>query len=89
MCYIITGYEGLTARDLEDLRAQDVCLDDWDYMLVLPADVLHVETDEWGKPYWTTSDYDLQRLMTGCCDNTWYKIKYRGQTKALGVAYHA
>lgn len=34
-------------------------------------------------------DYDISRLLTGCCDNTWYKIKWNNQDAIIGLAYHA
>jgi len=34
-------------------------------------------------------DYNLDRMLTGCCRNTWYLIEWEGEKKAIGVAYHS
>jgi hypothetical protein len=34
-------------------------------------------------------DWQMERLLTGCCDNVWYKVGFRGEEMAIGVAYHA
>lgn len=62
-----------------------VCMDDWDYMLIVPADELEQNSD--GE--WTPKDYQLERMLQGCCDNTWYKVEFEDGTYGVGVAYHA
>jgi hypothetical protein len=34
-------------------------------------------------------DWQMERLLNGCCDNVWYKVEFRGTKMAIGVAYHA
>jgi hypothetical protein len=34
-------------------------------------------------------DYNLDRMLTGCCHNEWYLIEWNSEKKAIGVAYHA
>lgn len=34
-------------------------------------------------------EYNLDRILTGCCSNKWYLIEWKGEKKAIGVAYHA
>lgn len=34
-------------------------------------------------------DYTVSRLLTGCCDNTWYRIKWNNKDAIIGLAYHA
>mgnify|MGYP000193047713 CR=1 FL=1 len=56
------------------------------------------EWDENSKSYKTVAvpfkllapkEYNLSRLLQGCCDNTWYKIKWQGKDAIIGLAYHA
>lgn len=91
---LIDGYKNITDEEVKSLWNQGVCMDDWDYILVCPVDALeayeHVDEFEGG----TLTKYrpkgsNLDRLLTGACDNYWYKINFRGQEVALGVAYHA
>lgn len=41
------------------------------------------------KKRYTCKEYSIDRLLTGCCSNTWYLIQWNGEKKAIGVAYHA
>lgn len=34
-------------------------------------------------------DYTLARLLTGCCGNQWYRIKWDDKDAIIGLAYHA
>lgn len=93
----IRGYEDLTRAEIDDLWTEGVDCDDWDYMVVCPPDVLkETEREEEGDwdtahtvPTWEPKDYSLGRILTGCCSNQWYKVKFRGKQVAIGVAYHA
>ncbi len=38
---------------------------------------------------WQCLDWTLDRLLTGCCSNRWYQIEWKGEKRAIGVAYHA
>jgi hypothetical protein len=38
---------------------------------------------------WECLDWTLDRLLTGCCSNTWYLIEWKGEKRAIGIAYHA
>ena len=80
---IITGYSQLTEDDLSSLREQGVCLDDWDYMIF----VEHCKFYQTGHEI-HPEDYQLDRLLGGCCGNTWYQLIFRGETGIMGVAYH-
>lgn len=118
----------------DKLWDQGVCMDDWDYAIICPPDVVveeeypyeesewewfpfveekdrvwekvqtsetswhyrgpdfskgHYVTKEVKKKRWTCPEYDLDRMLTGCCSNTWYLIEWNGEKKAIGVAYHA
>lgn len=95
---IITGYEHLTDEEVQELWDAGVCMDDWDYLILLPPSVLNEEpisyTDwETGKEKdgtrLTPVDYNLERMLTGCCSNKWYRAVFRGEERAIGVAYHS
>jgi hypothetical protein len=47
-------------------------LDDWDYALVINGNA------------WNNFP---ERLLTGCCDNTW--TYFPNQNKTVGMAYHS
>lgn len=86
---IITGYKSLTDEDLKSLRDQDVCLDDWDYMIFVENCNYTETTDLEDRPTIVPEDTELERLLVGCCDNKWYMLTFRGKDGMLGVAYHA
>ena len=86
--------EELTAAERAALWAQEVCLDDWDYLVLAPVDTLtlRMRQDSYdGTHYdvWQQEDFLLERLLLGCCSNHWYKATFRGQEYAIGIAYHA
>jgi len=68
----------LTSRDIEYLRDVDVNMDDWDYILIIPDELLEKEVD-----------YNIEKLLTGMSHNTWHKVMWKGKECSLGVAYHA
>ena len=83
----------LTDEERDALWDQDVCMDDWDYML------FHEVEGDLDKLEWiehqdlmscfTRPDSNIERLLTGCCYNLWYKVKnFKGRKGVLGVAYH-
>lgn len=95
-CQIITGYQDLTAKEADEFWAQGVCMDDWDYMILVenPDEVLatYQESDEEPgeeQTRYTPKVYDFDRMLVGCCSNVWYRAKFRGKEYAIGVAYHA
>lgn len=83
----------LSREEADALWDQGVNMDDWDYILVLPLETIReVDATDWeGKPIreWEATDYTVERLLTGCCSNTFYKANFRGETVALGIAYHS
>jgi hypothetical protein len=90
--------DDLTREEVEDLWKQGVDLDDWDYMLVFD-DLLKFNRQsnctELPDPNFVESisyapkSYSAERLLTGCCDNRWYKVIFRGGPRMIGIAYHA
>lgn len=101
-----TDLDSFSKEEIEYLWKVGVCLDDWDYMLFFPPEVLEeyeVEEEDWSyemkeweykrpmikvKQY-RPKDYNIDRLLTGCCNNKWYKINFRGAEIAIGIAYHS
>lgn len=95
--------EDLTDKEQSTLREQEVCLDDWDYMLIVYDVDQFQETEEDREYYSAVTHKDelkkvkvyspklwhLDRLLTGCCSNIWYKIKWKGKFVMLGAAYHS
>ncbi len=93
---VLTSDE-LTEKDLKDFWAQDVCMDDWDYVVLAPVETISFRLeprDKWDEPgppwiEWEQNEYTFERIMVGCCNNKWYKAKFRGEEYAVGVAYHS
>lgn len=83
----------LTQEEMDYFWDKGICLDDYDYMLVCPSNIIKKVTHnyEGEEPYedYEPSSYTFERLLTGCCSNKWYKIEFRGKKAALGIAYHA
>ena len=84
--------EHITREEIEALWAQEVDMDDWDYIIVIPEDrVMEKEDTDWkGNPrkILVPEDYNIERLLRGS-DNRWYKATFRGKQVALGISYHA
>lgn len=120
-------------EDTDALWELGVNMDDWDYAIICPPEVVqeeeyedtetnwvwndHVPEDQrvWPRikdrhayyygdtPYdkggyittnvmrkrWICPEYALDRMLTGCCSNKWYLIEWKGEKKAIGIAYHA
>jgi hypothetical protein len=57
---LISGYEDLTEIELEELQKNGVCLDDWDYMLFVPVDLLIEEVLD-NEVVYCTKKYELDR----------------------------
>jgi len=84
----------LTDEERDALWEQDVCMDDWDYMLFHEAEG-DLDEFEWIEPEefttcLTPADFYIERLLNGSCYNRWYKVQnFKGRKGILGVAYHA
>ena len=85
--YIPAG--GLDRPDIDALWDQGVNLDDWDYMLIVPADTLQEAQDMDGEECWLPRDWYLGELLIGVFRNRWYKARFHGKVVGVGVAYHA
>jgi hypothetical protein len=97
-------HDDLTKEEIEALWDLGVNMDDWDYMILADPDILEeeeVDTIEYNeidgawipverkKIRFYPKNWQMGRLLTGCCDNVWYKVEFRGEEMAIGVAYHA
>lgn len=97
-------FEDLPREDIESLWNQEVCMDDWDYLLVCPVEEFEEHEvdceiyiydgasgymEDSKKTVYNPKSWNLSRLLTGCCSNDWYKAKFRGKEVMIGVAYHA
>lgn len=77
---------------IEDLWNAGVCMDDWDYLVIGPPEMLEEIDEKDGEALqrgYGPRDYGVEQLLHGLCDNRWYRVTLRGQAFALGVAYHA
>ena len=65
---------------------QGVNMDDWDYAILTSPDAVYKSenSNELHPHQWT-----LDRMLIGCCSNTWYLAEIRGTKYAIGIAYHA
>lgn len=87
--YLITP-DNLTRQEKDFLWDQNVNMDDWDYMLLLPSDTEVTKyTNEYDKETVEPNNYEVNRLLTGCCSNRWYYITFRGDKYLAGIAYHS
>lgn len=96
---ILPDSDELTEAEWDSLRKQDVDLDDWDFLLLVPPEMVEqveVEDAEWKDGWWQKvmvkqwrpREYTLERFETGCYRNKWYRVNFRGKDVALLVAYH-
>jgi len=89
---LIIDYSDLTNDDVDSFWKQGVCMDDWDYIILAPVGELYEDEElDWQNKkvkVWR-AEPTLSRLLTGCCDNTWYKAEFRGKMYAVGVSYHS
>jgi len=100
----------LTQEDIDSLWNQNVCMDDWDYIVFAPEDsITPVEYEDHEYEYdphfpkdwrmmvkvsiskirYTQNEYVFDRILVGCCSNSWYRAEFRGQVYAIGIAYHS
>ena len=98
---VVTGYGGFSKEEIDALWDAGVDMDDWDYVIFGPPEILvsrEEEQRDWDSPdplavvkatVYTPHDYQIERLLQGCSDNTWYLIEWEGKQTAVGVAYHA
>ena len=78
----------LTRKDIDSFWNQNVCMDDWDYIVLAPEKSIEQCEGAEGLEY-NPTEYTLERILVGCCSNRWYSAMFRGKKYAVGVAYHA
>ena len=83
--------EDLTREDVEALWQQVVNMDDWDYMLFCPPEVVSkLETPgEYDQSEFGCKDWLLEKTLNGVCTNQWYRASFREKEWSIGVAYHS
>lgn len=92
----------ITDEEINDLWNQDICMEDWDYIVLAPVDSIYPYISEEEILYATytpeergerteyrTNEYACQQILVGCSFNRWYLGKFRGTEYAIGIAYHA
>ena len=81
-------YDHLGGDQIEKLWKQGIDMDDWDYLLFVPA-AYHTEFVKDGDGNIEPECFQLSRLLVGGCRNTWYEGKLYNKKGFIGVAYHA
>ena len=71
----------LSQEVIDDLWTAGVDMDDWDYVVIGHPCILDASDEP--------IQYHRARLLTGVCENRWYRVTLRGREMAVGVAYHA
>ena len=87
--------EDLPNEDCESFCAQNINMDDWDYMVLLedpdsllaPADE-YDRDDECAEPY-QCHDWNVDRLLGPLGKSDWYRGLFKGKTYPIGIRYHA
>lgn len=79
---------------IQSLWDQNVCMDDWDYMLFFPDGFENWMDEAYRSRHFINElrpkNSTLERLLTGCCFNKWYAVaNFNGRTGILGVSYHS
>lgn len=79
-----------TEEEQEILRTFDVSLDDWDYALIT-YDVQDFDqfADDGEEAEIVPKEYEVKRLLSGCCANIWYMIRWNNKPAIIGMAYHS
>lgn len=77
----------ITKDESEQLRRAGVSLDDWDYMLIIPADELSYY-EACGETVYEPKGFYIEQMLRGCANNIWHKVQFRGEIRGVGVAYH-
>ncbi len=82
--------DDLSQVAIDSLWKQQINMDDWDYLLFFESENFLVECESRFTHELHPKDYNISRLLTGCCCNKWRFIKdFMGRTGVVGVAYHA
>jgi len=82
----------LTEKERQGFWDQDISMDDWNYMLIVPPNALHqVEYDEQEKAdrYWEPKKFYLDNMLDYTLESKWFNnILFRGKMVGVGIVYH-
>jgi hypothetical protein len=82
--------DDITRQEKDFFWDQDIDMDDWDYMLLLPLDTEVTKyVSEYDRVVIEPISYEITRLLTGCCSNKWRYGTFRGDKYLIGIAYHS
>lgn len=80
----------ITREIIDSLWKQNVDMDDWDYMIFFEAKYKAEFPTGWDDITIEPKNYNVARMLNGCCRNKWYPVKdFMGKKGFLGIAYHA
>lgn len=89
MNIILLTPDEITDKDVQSFWDQGVCMDDWDYMFLLPSDTEMITTCYDNEMVMEPINYTIQRLLNGSCENRWYMGFYKEEPCVIGIAYHS
>ena len=81
----------LTREEEDQLRNQNIDLDDWNYMIFIPMEEMGETGEDDGSTVWRPKEYYIERIITtaGHYEAKWYiDIKFNGGIYGLGVQHH-
>lgn len=80
----------LTREERNAFWDQNINMDDWDYMVLLPSDFpAQPKPNEYNMPLVTIEDYSVERLLRDNYKNRWYRGVFRGKEYVIGITYHS
>ncbi len=71
--------------NIDYFRQMGIDMDDWDFVLICPVDILYDSHE----PLWGPNDAFLDSMLGEWRRKIeWYKIEWGGAQRAMGIAYH-
>ena len=81
-------YEKLPESAIQSLWDQNICMDDWDYLLFFENSELF-EKSEYFDTILVPKSYVMGTLLSGCSSNKWFPVDdFMGRKGVIGIAYH-
>ncbi len=78
-------HKDMPIDDIDYFRQLGIDMDDWDFVLICPIEILHEDH----KPHYGADDPYLDFMLGVWRTKTeWHKIEWMGAQKAMGIAYH-
>lgn len=100
-CIIISSYDELTEADLEELRSQDLIIEDWDFIFFIPPENCsegEIEVEELHEDGYyfmkkikkQLPDWKIQSLIEGSAYSVQYhdNITFRGKKWVFAMREH-